>query len=430
MGCIKQYEIHNKGEIIEMGSKKSGNQSDQNDGNILPNEHKSEITREDVTTLFKQCIDEYMNSRKENEKVRTSKKVVKYVLAIIATLGLAIFTFSHWYTTVGALQESVDKIETGLNGSEGIYARLLKLDTDVFYLNNRIDKLENPAIRASSDLLGIGTVASMQPNDTVTVTEAITADTYIGADSDGEIYYAKDIVGQTVLLTYIDKQENVEVYFLGQFNENYHWDGYCVTNAYYLDGTLYGICESDFNDGNRLNYTSIVHKRNETYWTFSDKECRENEGGNLGINIDYTLQYDKVKNFTETNVRVTDIMYTGDFIEKNDPVKKKYYHGFSNNGLYNDTTGNACSIEYDTDGTITLLYVGCFENGTFNDETGNAWEIVYSTDYNAYYYNTGQFHNGTADKKAEEPLKESERDKIITNARNSEIVLDDNLEWK
>ncbi len=74
-------------------------------------------------------------------------------------------------------------------------------------------------------------------------------------DIEGVSYVSDELIGQIILLSYAEGDK--EVYFLGTYNENYHWDGYCVTNSYNADGTLYGICESQFDNGERINYISF-----------------------------------------------------------------------------------------------------------------------------------------------------------------------------
>lgn len=39
-----------------------------------------------------------------------------------------------------------------------------------------------------------------------------------------------------VILVYTE--DDKDVFFMGKFNDNYHWDGYCITNVYYKDGTF------------------------------------------------------------------------------------------------------------------------------------------------------------------------------------------------
>ena len=112
-----------------------------------------------------------------------------------------------------------------------------------------------------------------------------------------------------MLLTY--NENGKEVYFFGKLNKKFNWDGYCITNTYNNDGTLYGICESNFIDGKRIDYESFYLSSIEDEWIHTKRICKKD--GNLGISERYNFQYNKVKNFTNTNVRIYDLLYIKDF---------------------------------------------------------------------------------------------------------------------
>lgn len=261
----------------------------------------------------------------------------------------------------------------------------------------------------------------MEPMLTNSPSSFITPETKVGVDTNGNVYIANDLINETILLTYID--ENREVYFLGQYDDTYKWNGFCVTNAYYFDGTFYGICESDFEHGKRLNYKSIIYQPEENDWLYSDRICGEEE--NTGITIRYSFNYDKIKNFTRTNAKIIDIMYTQKFIEDVDAVMTKYYSGNTSNSYFNDTSGKAYRVTYNEDNTVKNLYVGNFVNGYFNDDTGNAWEIVYSQENQCYYYNKGSFKDGIYIGDSSHPVNIDEISNIISN-----YSFDCELKWK
>lgn len=385
-------------------------------------------------------------NNKNEEKPIKSEKVPKQVIQISigGILGILLPTFC---TIIGAavtvtwivgnrFEELSTKIGTVEDQVNEMSTDIAELRTDVddihdyLYLNNGVaDQLEN-----INKMLNIKVVNIPNSNEYSSIISEIRHNdiyfsgkeseikslTKIGIDADGNEYIAKDLINETVLLTY--KENDKEIYFLGQYNENYHWNGYCVTNAYFLDGSLYGICESNFEDGKRLDYKSIYLSDNGQ-WIFSDRIC--NDGSNSGTSIHYTLNYDKIKNFTSTNVRVNDIIYTDKFIDSVSPVIKSFYSGDTSQEYYNDNSGNAYEIIYNDDGTVKTLYVGCFANGTFNDDTGNAWDIAYAEKYGSYVYNTGNFKNGNAVNKSTEPISIEEIQKIV-----SKYNFDSELKWK
>lgn len=201
------------------------------------------------------------------------------------------------------------------------------------------------------------------------------------------------MIRQTILLTYT--QDDKEVYFLGQYNDSYHWDGYCVTNTYNADGVLNGICESNFDDGTRLDYESFYLSDMKNEWIYTDRDCIKDI--NEGLSIRYKLQYVEQKNFTITNVRVSDIMFIEDLESCDNKTILSYYDGITSNELYNDNTGDAYLIKYNVYGFVSVFYKGCFKDGYFEDT--NAFEIVLdeSNGINKYFLYQGKFDNGQRD---------------------------------
>lgn len=314
-------------------------------------------------------------------------------------------------TEVSSIKKDINKINDILNGDDGNKI----LSKRIEYIEER---LNSKIIDASDEITNSVDEASIESNDTNLVTSPFESTTCIGTDTDGNTYVAEDLIGETILLTYTEGDE--EVYFLGQYNENYNWDGYCVTNSYYSDGRLMGICESNFDNGKRLDYKSFV--KDDAQWIYSDRICSDDS--NVGMNETYILNYEKVKNFTNTNVRVTDILYVDKFIETNEPSLKELYHGDTTDSLngdtveslYNDDSGNAYYISFFDDGTVKTLYQGNFKDGKFNDNTGNAWYIVKDIDTD-YMYFKGSFENnspvGQTDDNTENPIDLARINEII-----------------
>lgn len=383
----------------------------------------------------------------KNKNNKDNKKVIQIslggVISIIVTISLAVIgaawlissSFGDLRVDIASLNKDVGSITNELNNAkaertemhdylyndDGVQDQLGDISSDI----NEIKNLLNiTSIIASSNVTSVLDDISIEPNDNSVSYASFTATTCIGTDSDGKEYIAKDLIDEMMLLTYTEN--NKEVYFLGQYNENYHWDGYCITNTYNSDGTLYGICESNFDDGKRLDYKSFcVSESNDKEWIYSDKTCNENN--NSGTNILCSFDYDKQKNFTNTNVRITDIIYVDDFVKNINPTVLTYYSGNTSDGKYNDDTGNAYEIIYNDDGTIRTLYVGMFKDGTFNDNTGNAWDIAYSDEGDYYVYNQGEFENGHAVKKSATPIDINQINEIILEHN---LKFDIELKWK
>lgn len=441
MGCSQLNIKEKKGIVIEMSNKKDTNKKDdrQKQVNLQDAAKTSEQNRqESLTQEMKELIQKSIADALEADKTRKrsmSRVVIEGVTVIALIIGgaFSVFTFfndrfdkiNDKFDTVNenladcvtkeGFEEEIDKINETLNGdgSDDKPGLVTKVNT--------IEKLlEISPIFATSDIISSVDGVSKEPNNISEVGSSIEADTCIGTDAEGNVYLAEDLINETILLIYTE--EDKEVYFLGQYNEDYKWNGYCVTNAYYTNGALYGICESNFDNGKRLDYKSFVlTEKNE--WIYSDKVC--NGEINSGVNILYSLYYDKIKSFTGANARITDMLYTDEFIETTNPVMMKYYSGNTIDGQYSDDSGKAYEIKYDEDGTVTLLYVGQFKDGTFNDMTGNAWEIVYAEKYGYYVCNTGNFKDGHTDNPSGTAINMDEITQII-----SDYDFSSELKWK
>lgn len=311
--------------------------------------------------------------------------VIGFIAANLYSLNATVSSLSvkmdEMDSKIEDINTKVENMQNEIRGENGIYSRLTAIET----------KLDIQVVEASSNMVSYLNKADIEKNSSeITTAATIDPNAVIGTDAEGNVYIADELINQTIILTY--NGEGKEVYFLGQYDENYKWNGYCVTNAYYPDGSLYGICESNFDDGIRLDYKSFVATDVPNEWIYSNKTC--NEASNAGENILYSMDYNQTKNFTTTNVRVTDIMYPDDFVNQNNPHMQKYYNGNTVDGKYEDNTGNAYYISFDENGTVKTLYIGRFANGNFNDDTGEAWEISYSEDYETYVYNRGSFKDG------------------------------------
>ena len=298
------------------------------------------------------------------------------------------------------------------------------MDDSIDELKDRVRELETSAKSAVEGIYE--KIAIVQKNDVIATSSSMfKKDEVIARDSEGNVYLAGDCVNEPQLLTY--KEDDKEVFFWGQFNENFQWDGHCVTNVYNADGTLYGICESNFEDGKRLDYKSFVCDENDI-WIYSDRVCKKDY--NVGTNKTYQYHTSKVKNFTETNARVVDLLYVDSYLEKNEMVLLSEYNGNTVDGSYNDVTGKAYYISYYSDETVKTLYQGNFVDGGFNDMTGKAWQIACDRDNQALYqYYSGKFQN-------DEKVDKDNTDKNIVGLTQEDIekILKEkgcklNLEW-
>lgn len=373
--------------------------------------------------------------------------IVLFVGAAVAFYGLISRELGSLTTSIESLSNDVN----GLNGPEGLYAQFAALSTTVQAdsaaiedISNKVDDLTDsvrsidnqllnvesrvknvesrvlPAIHIDEGELNPGSFAAVVPNTVSMVTASYASDTYVGRDSAGRDYTVKDITGRPVLLTYSDS--GLEVYFYGQLNKENHWDGFCVTNAYQKDGSLYSISECNYDDGKRTSFKSFYQTNdNNTEWIYTDRVCKED--GNFGISQKYSIKNAFKREFQPDAIQADDMLYINDALAKiNEKVLLSYYHGWTTDGSYNDTSGTAYYLRYDGEGRIKRFYVGGFKNGIFHDQSGNAIELVH--DGNRYFYYKGTFTNNVRDEDEIRYVDQEEIQKIIQDTKiNFEIEL-------
>ena len=258
---------------------------------------------------------------------------------------------------------------------------------------------------------------SMKNFDFSVNTLSIKDDDIIAKDQNGKKYTAKKLADKKILLPYID--DGKEVYFYGQFNKKYHWEGDCVINTY--DGNkLYAIMEANYDDGVLVSYNQATWHKNsggKFVWNISLRNHNEKSNENIGDTWTYYKKNDIKKNFNRKTVKPKNILNMNQFKEKIKNSKlESYYHGVTSNGLYNDDTGTAYLIKYAVDDTVRTLYCGCFKDGKFNDNSGNAWYIARGESDSQYVYFKGKFKNGI-------PIESStNKRKYISNKKIHNII--------
>lgn len=378
------------------------------------------------------------NSNNVNNKKISAKAIIEIIGAIFTIVSLLAILFGAYNYVESKFDKLNDKLNECLKKDE-----ISNLTTDVSemreYLysddgvkdqlgefSDKMDKVTNllniTAIKADVTTEEyIRSNVSIVDNDISNSTSSISSDTCIGTDSEGNVYIAKNLVDKTILLTYTE--DDKEIYFLGQYNKNYHWNGYCVINTYDADGKLNGINESNFDDGNRLDYESFYLSDKQNEWIYTDRDCKKET--NEGISIRYKSNFSKQKNFTATNVRVSDLIYIESMKEYDNKEILSYYMGKTSNGVYNDDSGNAYLVMYNSEGFVSVYYKGNFKDGYFEDE--NAIEIVLDESYNInkYFLYNGGFTRG--ERISDDGIKYITQDEINTILKENGCK--DNFTW-
>lgn len=392
MGCLKLNDEH-KGKIITMPKKK---QKDKKQ-NVIQISVGGVITI--VVTIAIAAIG---GTWLIAGNITSLKKDVKAINTKLNTASSEIKEMKEYLYADGGVKDQLGELSNNMDSvTELLNITAIKANvTTEEYINSNVSVVDNNISNSTS---------------------SFSADTCIGTDSEGKAYIAKDLIGKTILLTF--DQGDKETYFLGQYNDKYHWDGYCVINTYSTDGILNGVSESNFDDGNRLDYESFYLSDNQDEWIYSDRDCKNDS--NEGISISYKLNYDKQKNFTLTNARASDMVYVENMQSYDNKEILSYYDGSTSNGAYNDNSGNAYLVRYNEDGFVSVFYKGCFKDGNFDD--ANAIEIVLdeSVGINKYFVYQGKFSNGK--RLSDEGIKYITQDEINTILKDNECP--DDLKW-
>lgn len=396
-----------EGRRIDMGKKHKYTKKQ----NITGNDVDSSAYQKDTTSSITQQ-NEYGNiGSTTNIQKQYVPIALSSLIAIIISTGISMLS-GVWILQdrLSDIKVSIATIERDISDLKEDHSELVELKKQINENDgvlDQIDEINNKLnislyeVDSESDLAA-SLNAMISKKEITTVALPLASSVCIGIDSDGNKHFADDAIGQTILLTY--KEDENDVYFLGQFNENYRWDGYCITNVYNPNSHLIGICESNFSDGTRLNYKSII-TTDLTTWDFADKECKDGEF--IGENIVYGNIESKSKNFTNTNMKSYDIFCVDDLLDGENKIIIKYYCGKTRDGKYNDDTGNAYFVSYFEPGTfktdsneqiVKTIYQGKFVDGQFCDDSYNAWYITREID-TGYMYFKGGFRNNTVNKR-------------------------------
>lgn len=443
---LENVDIYHKGEIIDMIQffQKRNKKKEISD--------KKEISKDNNDTNEKNNIEMQINELSlglkelsiQLEKINSKRKrksiieFFSFILLLFTAFGGA---FAYLHTQFSNINDKIDvclkeedivDLRTSVKGIEswilgdiadpnkiGANERFNNIEDNLKIISDRLNMLP---INVTESMVATNLkYATSMENSNNNTNTTLTPETCLGEDSNGEKYSIGDIIGKPVLLTY--NENDKEVYFYGQINEKLHWEGDCITNVYNNDGTLYGICESNFDDGVRKKYESFYLSSTENEWIYTNRECTKN--GNLGISERFSFQYNKLKNFTKTNARIYDLLYVIDFSDLNDKILLTHYYGYTSNGEYNDQFNDEQHISYEIiynpDGKVNILYIGEFVNGQFYDQTKNAIEIVYdssSKDYKYFCYK-GTFTNGNRDGKVSSNnyVTQEQIDEILKNKK-------------
>lgn len=363
-------------------------------------------------------------------KIKGSAIVFMVIIPFLVSLGANIAFDTYKDRKSNEQEVTLESLQASIEDITGRLEKLENLDgsnEDGSADDERHITIILSSLKQTSDKLldvsqGSGELVVNLDQPTWKLEDKILYDTKSGIE-----FTAGQVVNQEILLKY--KNDTEEIYFLGQFNENNHWNDNCLINVY-ENNVLKSIMEAKYDDGNLISYKQVAktNSSTDTVWSISDKEHYEDHNSGITKNYIYTVYNQEIEyeNASEEGmIRVDDF----ENIMKAVSTLEGYYSGNTSEGRYNDSTGSAYIAKYYEDGTIRFLYRGYFAGGypedSRNNEQDGPWGIVYAEDGPYYVRNVGSHTKGSADHKSNKALSIDDINKIV-----SEYNFECKLNWK
>lgn len=380
-------------------------------GNGKKDKDMNKADIEAIKAVVNECVKQEQielekNIDKEIKNVVEHKNQVKHYIieGIIAFLPTIIISLLGMYKGVFELPARFDEyrneyksFQSSVNSQMTQYQNQL---TDLMILKGQFQEFEKNQITSAPTLYPTKTmvkaidVFSNAENDNSIEAMVITAEDIVAESGDGKNKFtAEQICNQKIIMPYT--QDGIDVFFVGQLNENLHWNGSCLLNKYNKNNQLIYVTEATYIDGVLLGYKQAYLEDDNETWCLSEKVMKD--GFFEGVSKEYSGVREQFKRFGIGDVKGENIIALSEYEEEYLSLAKmkKYYYGRTLNARYNDSTGNAYYILFDEDGRVLTLYQGGFKDGQFYDETGNAWYITRKTKDNnpnkKYDYYKGVF---------------------------------------
>ncbi len=384
---------------------------------------------------------ELLNKRLENiehslEEVKKKDGRIKNVrlgLVILAEFfAIVVVAFGAFKTVLTPLSEHGGRLDAlednNIYMREDVKALEDKIDNLSKYVYTNIANWDSAnGLPADEEIMKVNFLKEYRPSyelvhNEPTVNSKFREFVYV-ADGveDDQKYSSDDLCNQTFITGY--QEGDSEVFFLGQYNDNYQWYGKCVLNIY-TNGKLECIFEGIYNDGALFSYRRISDERDGT-WQVAD---RVDEGDyRTGETWIYKKTGDYAQGISLDGYEKTQILTYDVFIPYVNEQLISYYNGRTADGFYNDDSGYAYLIKYfvgeELEGqaeepVVRTIYQGRFKNGQFDDDSYGAWYITREPD-TTYMYYEGSFSDGKPDHEKERDfqneLEKADIDSILTD---------------
>lgn len=263
MGCTK-FNTKESGWVV-MGN-------DNND-NAVETAAVTEQSNETAQVIHSGTVSEVTQTSGETESSQPSVIQIHTTGVVTIILGILAIAVPMWTSLNDKLEKMSNDIVALQTEMIGVHSEIDDIHDEIDSIHDEIDDIHDEIddireylyedggvkdqlgeineylggrllpISASSEVKATLVKMKVEQDDSALANTSIDSADRIGVDSNGKVYLAEELIGETILLTY--KEDGKEVYFLGQYNAKFHWDGYCITNVYFSDGSLYSICESN-----------------------------------------------------------------------------------------------------------------------------------------------------------------------------------------
>ena len=248
------------------------------------------------------------------------------------------------------------------------YDKVIAPNIIAYNIEHGIPNNDNGPMTVFSNQI-VPTVRAAESSDNDAPTIQISED-IVFVDSSNKSHSAGDLIGKRICTYYTGINGEVCI-FIGQYDDNYNWNGDCSICAY-KDGHLFFSTEDVYEHGNIMSFRRLSKSSSSERWLITNKRAMEN-GLTAGDTRSYPY-YDIDSKINDIDIysqsisympQTSDIYTLDELSDRMAPNIIKHYNGmYDSDGNWEDKTGNAYSIEY-KNGIITTIIKGVFVDNSF-----------------------------------------------------------------
>lgn len=185
-------------------------------------------------------------------------------------------------------------------------------------------------------------------------------------DTNNVSYDPQKLVGRTLCLSFNNKL-GYDILFVGQYDNELHWDGLCYLCAYYAGDLLY-TTEDEYVSGEVSSYKRLSN--NGKKWFYTEKII-DDHGLYFGDTYSYAYKQIVAKDYDLNIPQREDLTNISEVLVVINEGIKSHYHGqYDSEQNWDDDSGDAYCVKYQSTTPIEV-YKGTF----FNNHYGTGWMI-------------------------------------------------------